>query len=88
MVGIVNDQTDPNPKFGEAPHYPHEISRVRLCEPLDCSLQGSSVHGIPQAGIPEWVAMPSSRGFLPHPGMEPKRLTSPAPTGGFFQHRL
>ena len=33
-----------------------------LCNPLDCSLQGFSVHGILQARILEWVAMPSSRG--------------------------
>ena len=28
----------------------------------DCSLPGSSVHGVLQARILEWVAMPSSRG--------------------------
>ena len=33
-----------------------------LCDPIDCSPPGSSVHGILQAGILEWVAMPSSRG--------------------------
>ena len=37
-----------------------------LCRPMDCSPPGSSVHGILQARILEWVAMPSSRGsFLP-----------------------
>ena len=30
-------------------------------EPMDCSLPGSFVHGIVQAKILEWVAMPSSR---------------------------
>ena len=30
--------------------------------PVDCSLSGFSVHGISQAKILEWVAMPSSRG--------------------------
>ena len=29
---------------------------------MDCSLPGSSVHGILQARIVEWVAMPSSKG--------------------------
>ena len=29
---------------------------------MDCSLPGSSVHGVSQASILEWVAMPSSRG--------------------------
>ena len=33
-----------------------------LCDPMDCSLPGSSVYGILQARILEWVAMPSSRG--------------------------
>ena len=33
-----------------------------LCNPIDCSSQGSSVHRILQARILEWVAMPSSRG--------------------------
>ena len=32
-----------------------------LCDPMDCSLPGSSVHGILQARMLEWVAMPSSR---------------------------
>ena len=30
------------------------------CDPMDCSLPGSSVNGILQARILEWVAMPSS----------------------------
>ena len=33
-----------------------------LCDPMDCSLPGSSVHGIFLARILEWVVMPSSRG--------------------------
>ena len=33
-----------------------------LCDPMDCSLPGSSVHGILQARILEWVAIPFSRG--------------------------
>ena len=35
---------------------------LALWDPMDCSLRGSSVHGILQARILEWVAMPSSRG--------------------------
>ena len=38
------------------------FSRVRLCDLMDYSLQGSSVHGILQARILEWVATSSSRG--------------------------
>ena len=33
-----------------------------LCDPMDCSPPGSSVHGILQVRIVEWVAMPYSRG--------------------------
>ena len=32
-----------------------------LCNPTDCSLPGSSVHGISQARILEWVAIPFFR---------------------------
>ena len=35
------------------------LGYVRLCESMDCSLPGSSVQGICQARILEWVAMPS-----------------------------
>ena len=37
-------------------------SCLTLCDPVDCSLQGSSVHGILQARILEWVAISFSRG--------------------------
>ena len=37
-------------------------SCLTLCDPMDCSPPGSSVHGILQARILEWVAMPFSRG--------------------------
>ena len=33
-----------------------------LCNPIDCSLPGSSVHGIFQARVLEWVAISFSRG--------------------------
>ena len=38
------------------------LCQVRLYNPMDCSPPGSSLHGILQARILEWVAMPSSRG--------------------------
>jgi len=38
-----------------------------LCDPMDSSPPGSSVHGISQAGILEWVAI----SVLPDPGIEP-----------------
>ena len=37
-------------------------SCLTLCGPMDCDPQGSSVHGILQARILEWVAIPFSRG--------------------------
>ena len=35
---------------------------LTLCDPVDCSLPGSSDHGILQARIPRWVAISFSRG--------------------------
>ena len=37
---------------------------LTLCNPMDFSLPGSSLHGILQARILEWVAIPFSRGSL------------------------
>ena len=54
---------------------------LTLCNPMGCSPPGSSVHGILQARIPEWVTMPFSRGPS-WPGIEPASLTSLA--GRFF----
>ena len=55
-----------------------------LCDPMDCNPPGSSVHGIFQARILEWVAMPSPPGDLPDLGIKPVSLASPALVGGFF----
>ena len=41
-----------------------------LCDLMDCSLPGSSLHGILQARVLEWVAF-SSPGDLPELGIEP-----------------
>ena len=46
-------------------------SYMTLCHPMDCNPPGSSVYGILQARIREWVAIPSP-GALPSPGIEPK----------------
>ena len=53
-------------------------SCLTLCNPVDCSPPGSSIHGIFQArsGMP----FPSP-GHLPNPGIKP---ASPAPADGFF----
>ena len=37
-------------------------SCLTLCDPMDCSLPGSSVHGIFQAVVLEWIAISFSRG--------------------------
>ena len=58
-------------------------SRVWLYDPMDCSPPGSSVHGIPQARMLEWVVMPSSRGSS-RPRDQTQSLTSPALAGRFF----
>ena len=54
-----------------------------LWDPMDCSPPGSSVHGLLQARILEWVAMPSSRGHS-----QPRNRTwvscSSCITGRFF----
>ena len=47
---------------------------------LDCSSPGSSIHGVSQARILEWVAISFSKD-LPEPGIEP---ASPELAGGFF----
>ena len=54
-----------------------------LCNPMDCSPPGSSVHGIFQARILESVAISYSSG-LPNPGIETAFLMSAALACGFF----
>ena len=54
-----------------------------LCDPMDCSQAGSSVHGILQAR--NWSGLPCPPpGDLPNSGTELASLTSPALVGGFF----
>ena len=45
-------------------------SCLTLCDPMDCSLPASSVHGILQARTLEWVTIPSP-GYLPDSGIKP-----------------
>ena len=51
-------------------------SCLTLCDPMDCSPLGSSVYGISQARILEWVAISFSRGYF--------GLRVSCMTGGFF----
>ena len=67
----------------------HSVSEVAqscptLCDPVDCSLPGSYVHGIFQARTLGWVPF-SSPGDLLDPVIEPR---SPALAGGFFTTEL
>ena len=60
------------------------FSGVWLCDPMDYRLPGSFVHGILQARIPEWVAMPSSRGSSQPRVRTQHLLHLPVLAGRFF----
>ena len=55
-----------------------------LCDPMDCSAPGSSVHGILQERIQEWVATPFSRGS----SQSRDRTQVSSIAGGFFTTEL
>ena len=55
---------------------------LTLCDLMDCSLPGSSAHGIFQSRILEWVAVSYSK-YLPDPRIEPTSLIL---AGIFFYH--
>ena len=50
-----------------------------VCDPMDCSPAGSPVHGILQARILEWIAIPFSRG-----SSQPRDRTKVSHTAGRF----
>ena len=54
-----------------------------LCNSMNCNPPGSSICGILQARILEWVAIPTP-GDLPGPGIKPVSPASPALAGGLF----
>ena len=54
-----------------------------LCNPMDCSPSGSSVHGILQARYWSGLPCPPS-GDLPNPGIKPMSFMSPALAAGIF----
>ena len=58
-------------------------SCLTLCDPVDCSLPGSSVHGILQARILKWVVISSSRESSP-PRNQTLVSCSSFIAGGFF----
>ena len=49
-------------------------SFLTLRDPVDCSLTGSSVHGVLQARRLEWTAMPSFKGIFPTEGLNLRLL--------------
>ena len=61
----------------------HAKSCTTVCDPMDCSPPGSSVHGIFQARILEWAVISCSRGSS-RSVIKPKSLVCPALAGGFF----
>ena len=54
-----------------------------LCNPMDCSSPGSSVHRIFPARIQSWLPFPPL-GDLPNPGIKPESPVSAALARGFF----
>ena len=68
---------------GKDVHAKSSQSCPTLCNPVDCSPPGSSVHGILQARTLEWAAIFSSRGSF-QPRVRPASLMSPALAGVFF----
>ena len=58
------------------------LSHVQLCDPMDFSLPGSSVHGISQARIWKWVAVSFSRG-----SSQPTNQTRVSCTGSRILYR-
>ena len=62
-------------------------SCLALCQPVDGSPPGSSVHGASQARILECTALPFPGG-LPDPGIKPASLVSLALAGRFFTTEL
>ena len=62
------------------------FSYPTLCNPVDCCLPGSSVHGVLQARMLDYVVMPSSRGSS-RPRDQAVSFMSIALAGGFFTTR-
>ena len=64
MTSLVAQTVKRQPTMREKSESESEVaqSRPTLCDPMDCSLSGSSVHGILQARILEWVAISFFRG--------------------------
>ena len=64
MTSLVAQTVKRQPTMREKSESESEVAQScpTLCNPMDCSLSGSSVHGILQARILEWVAISFFRG--------------------------
>ena len=67
---VTGDRSVPQGRISQANRHckfllSHFSHCPTLCDPRDCSPPGSSVHGVLQARILQWVAMSSSRGSSP-----------------------
>ena len=76
-------------RMSKISHPSHDLRVLRhlvgltLCGPMNCSLPGSSIHGISQAITLEWVAISFPRGY-PQPRDKPEFLRSSTLAGSFF----
>ena len=59
MIAIINSESE------------SEVTQScpTLCDPMDCSIPGSSLHGILQARVLVWVAISFFRGIFPTQGL-------------------
>ena len=64
-VAILSSNPTPEHISGQTSKAEAAQSYPTLFDPMDCSLQGSSVHRILQAVILEWVIIPFFRGYSP-----------------------
>ena len=73
------------PNYGQAVLLCSSVTKLSSthCDPVDCSLPGSSVHGISQARILEWIAISSSKGSS-QTWTEPASPVMATLAGGFF----
>ena len=56
-----------------------------LCDPMDCSPLGFSIHGMGFSRQEHWSGLPCPPpGDIPNPGIKPASFMSPALAGGFF----
>ena len=88
LLSQKKDRIDATCSSMDGPRDQHTVCLVAqlcltLCGSMNCSLPGSSVHGIFQAKILKWVTIFLLHGIFPT-WCKPASLASPALAGGFF----